>query len=174
MKALRLARAFCGAFALALAGVSPGYAGSVLPLPSVSGPTLGDPTSNVYSIIQQLQLNTTSNFTSFTTLTVLAGQATSTQIPYGFSFLTAASGATVTVSLPKAMPGADISIANNTGQGVAVFGSPTPFTPGGQDYINNVIGNALAAGGGPYRIGNGQTTQCIVPQGGNWWCVTGN
>ncbi len=172
MKALRLARALCGAFALVWANVS--YAGSVLPLPSVSGPSLGDPTTNIYSIVQQLQNNTTSNFTSFTTLATVAGQATSTAIPYGFSFLTAAVAITGSISLPTAKPGADISIVNNTGVGVAIFGSTSPFTPGGQDYINNVIGNTLNAGGGPYFLGNGKTTQCIVPQGGFWWCVTGS
>ncbi len=174
MKALHLVRAFCVAFVLFVIGAPFAYSGSVLPLPSVNGPSLGDPTTNIYTMMQQLQLNTTSNFTSFTTITVAAAQASATQMQFGYNFLTAAVAVTGAIAMPTAKPGADVVIANNTGVGVAIFGSTAPFTPGGQDYINNVIGNSLAAGGGPYRIGNGQTAECVVPQGGNWWCVTGN
>ena len=174
MKALSFARAFGAAFALVLVGFLAGHAGSVLPLPSASGPSLGDPTTNLYSVTQALQNNTTSNFFSFTTITVAAGQTTSTQLQPGFNFLTAAVGVTPTMALPTAKPGSDIQIINNTGVGLALFGSATPFTPGGQDYINNVIGNTLNAGGSAYGVGNGKVAQCVVPQGGNWWCVTGN
>ncbi len=169
MKALQYFRAFGASFALILVGFLAAQGGSVLPLPSVSGPSLGDPTTNLYSVVQQLQLNQTSNFTSFTTLTVGAGALTSTQLQPGFNLLTAASGTTPGVTLPTAKPGSDVSVSNNTGQGLNIFAGAQPFTPNGVDYINNVAGTT------PYvNTSNGKTAQCISPQGGSWWCVSGN
>jgi hypothetical protein len=168
MKALKLTRAFGASFALVLVGFLAAQAGSVLPRPSVNGPSLGDPVTNLDSVVQALQNNTTSNFTSFTTLTVGAGAATSTALAYGFNFLTAASGTTPGVTLPQAKPGADVVVVNNTGQGLNLFAGATPFTAGGIDYINGVAGTT------PYvQTSNGKSVQCIVPQGGNWWCVSG-
>ncbi len=155
-------------------GIPMANAGSVLPLPSVSGPSLGDPTSNIYSIIQQLQLNTTSNFTSFTTLTVAAGPLTATQLQYGFNFLTAASGTTVSVVLPQAKPGAQILIANGTSQGIQVFAAvPTSTLPGSGagsfDYINGSIGTTAYVN----TSLTAKTVDCIVPVLGSWWCSSG-
>ena len=51
MKALQLARAFGGAFALvSVIALGVAYAGVVIPRPSVTGPSLGDPTTNLDSI----------------------------------------------------------------------------------------------------------------------------
>lgn len=178
MKPFKLAYVFFVAFALFVVGVPLAYSQQkstvIIPLPSVSGPSLGDPTSNLYTVIQGLQNNTYVNSFSYTTITVAAGQTTSTVLQYGMNFLTAAVGTTATMVMPTAKPGAELFIANNTGQGVALFGSNTPFVTGSQDFINNVAGNTVAATP-PYGIGTSKTVvQCFVPQGGNWWCSAGN
>lgn len=178
MKALNLMRASVVAFALALIAMPLAYSqqrSSVqIPAPGTTGPSLGDTNTNLSTIAQGLQNNNFANAFSYTTLTVSAGATTSTILQYGMNFLTAAVGTTATVILPTAKPGTEIFIANNTGQGVAIFGSTSPFTPGGIDYINNVAGNTVAATP-PYAIPTGKNAvQCFVPQGGNWWCASGS
>lgn len=172
MKALRLARAFGGAFALVMVIAPVVYAGSVLPLPSVSGPSLGDPTTNISSIMQALQNNTYSNYFSYTTLTIGASATTgATQMQYGVNFLTAASGTTPTVALPTAKPGANIIIINNTAQGLNIIASPNPFTVGLTDGINGTFGSPNT----PYQnASNGKIADCWSPVGGSWWCASGN
>lgn len=171
MKAIRMLGAM---FALLLFGlIVAARAGSVLPLPSVTGPTLGDPTTNLYSIMQALQNNTTSNYYSFTTLTVNAGPNTATQLQYGFNFLTAASGTTPSLVLPTAKPGAQILIANNTAQNLAIYASVSPYTVGLTDSINGTVGSTAYVPLTGTNGGFAKTVDCIAPQGGNWWCTTG-
>ena len=172
MKALSLARAL-SVFLASVLGVSLAYGGSVLPLPGISGPSLGDPTTNLFSIEGSLQNNTFSNFSSFTTLTVSAANTTSTVLNTGFTLLTAAVGTTGTLMLPTAKPGTNVLVANNTAQIVILYGNGvSPFTPGGIDYVNGFAFSAAAANpyGSAYVVTNGTTVNCFVPQGGNWWC----
>ncbi len=175
MKALKLVRALGGVFALVLAGALYANAGSVLPRPSVTGPSLGDPTTNIDSITQALQNNTFSNFFSYTTLTVAAGNTTSTLIQPGFNYLTAAVGVTATMLMPTAKPGANVIIVNNTGVSVDLLGNGNnPFTPGGIDYVNgNVSAGTSTVAAGVYVLTNGFSADCFAPQGGNWWCQSG-
>mgnify|MGYP001605046248 CR=1 FL=1 len=175
MKAFKLARAFGGVFALVLASALYANAGSVFQRPSVSGPSLGDPNTNLDSITQGLQNNTFSNFFSFTTLTIAAGNTTSTLIQPGFNFLTAAVGATGTMIMPTAKPGANVIIVNNTGANVLLFGnSANPFTPGGIDYVEGAISSGTSTlATATYVLTNGLSADCYAPQGGNWWCQSG-
>ncbi len=175
MKALNLARAFGVSFALVLVGSIAGFSGSVLQRPSVSGPSLGDPNTNLDTVVQALQNNTFANYFSLTTLTVAAGNTTSTVLQQGFNFLTASVGVTGTLTLPTAKPGANLLVVNNTGVGVLLFGNGSnPFTAGGIDYVN---GAASSGTGVPatttYVLTNSLSADCYVPQGGNWWCQSG-
>lgn len=170
MTAIRSLQAFVGAFALVMAGAA--YAGQALPTPGITGPWLGDPNTNLSTIVNGLQNNITQNFNSYTTLTVAAGPTTSTQMQYGLNFLTAASGTTASVVLPVAKAGADLSIANNTGQGLQIW--PATATQGalgagGTDYINGTGSGSFYG-----NTTNGKTVQCLAVQAGNWWCASGS
>ena len=122
-----------------------------------------------------MQNNTFSNFFSYTTLTVAAGNTTSTLIQNGFNFLTAAVGVTGTMNMPTAKPGANILVVNNTGVNVFLFGNGNnPFTPGGIDYVEgNISSGTSTPATATYVLTNGLSADCYVPQGGNWWCQSG-
>lgn len=180
MKAFRLIHAFYGALALVMVTAPIAYSqqrSSVqIPRPSVNGPSLGDPTTNIDSIAQGLQNNTFSNVFSYTTFTVAAGNTTSTVLQPGFNFLTGAVGTTGTMSLPTAKPGTNIVVVNNTGVGVLLFGNGSnPFTAGGIDYVQGKVSSGTGAPAtATYVLTNGFVTDCYVPQGGNWWCQAGS
>ena len=170
MKALRLATAFCAAFALATIIAVQCFAGNAISLPGTTGPSLGDTNANLSTYGQALQNETFANFTSFTTVTVAASNTTATLALPGVNFLTAAIGTTGTMALPTAKPGANVQIINNTGQGMNLVPNPTPYTAGGTDDINN-SSSATAA---YVNMSNGKVADCFAPAGGHWWCQSGN
>lgn len=176
MKALKIA-GFCAAFALIVASYfNYATAGVPLPLPGTSGPSLGDTTTNLYTLMQAMQNNRTAQFTSYTTQTggnPGSGQNQCQQLTYGFSFLTYTLGGTGSVCLPPAIAGSEMDISNNTSQTVNIFTvTPTTLSLGAgapNDYINGSIGTSAYTG-----LTNGKTSQCIAMQAGNWWCTSGN
>lgn len=172
MRALSLCKAFGASFALVLSGWLV-LGGTPLPLPGTSGPSLGDTTTNLYTIEQSLQNNQFSQFISYTTLTSTAStQAGCTQLQPGMSFLTTTLSGPGAVCLPQAKAGTSLQIANNTSQTVNIFGV-TPTTQGlgagANDYINGTIATTAYAG-----MTNGKNADCFVPQNGMWWCTSGN
>jgi hypothetical protein len=169
MKAFQLARAFGAGFALVLVGAIVGYSAVVLPLPSASGPTLGDPTTNLYSVVQGLQNNQYTNYFSVTSIDTTSGQANCTQLTYGMTYLTQSLSGTGYVCLPTAKPGTETFIFNNTGQTVDIYGSATTAQAGVQDNINGTVGTSAYAG-----MTNGKNADCFVPALGNWACSSGN
>lgn len=178
MKALSFARAFVASFALValvyLGSLLPGaLAGVPLPLPGTSGPSLGDTTTNLFTIEQSLQNQTFSQFSSFTTLTSTAStQNSCTQLLNGMTLLTVTLGGTGAVCLPAAKAGTIVQVSNNTSQTVNIFGV-TPTTQGlgsgGNDFINGTIATTAYTG-----LTNGKTSFCVVPLAGNWWCSSGS
>jgi hypothetical protein len=164
-----LGRGFGAAFALVLLGFLVAKAASVLPLPGTNGPSLGDPTTNIYSIEQSLQNNTFSNYSSVTTVSTTLTQAGCTQLNGGMTFLTATLGGTGSVCLPTAKPAADVYIANNTGQTVNIYSSVTSWSSTQTDAINGTTGTTAYT-----NMTNGKSAECFAPAGGSWWCVSGN
>lgn len=162
-------RGFGAAFALVTLGFLMAKAASVLPLPGTNGPSLGDPTTNLYSITQALQNNTFNNYYSVTTVSTTLTQAGCTQLNYGMTFLTATLGGTGSVCLPTARPGADVYVADNTGQTVDIFSSVTAWSTTQTDAINGTAGTSAYT-----SMTNGLSVECFAPAGGSWWCVSGH
>jgi hypothetical protein len=146
-----------------------GAVASELPLPAVNGPYLGDAVNNLYQITNAYHrlngISTTSAISASQTL----GQATCTQLNFNGMQEITTSAATGGVCLPTAFSGKMIVIANATGQTINIYGSATPFTAGGQDNINTVVGTSAYT-----NLTTHKTAICSSASNGNWYCSTSN
>jgi hypothetical protein len=168
MKGLAYVRAFGASFALVMLGFLIAHANVVIQLPSASGPSLGDPTTNLYSIVQALQADRFTNYYPALSVSQTSGQANCTQLNPGMNQI-ATSASTGYVCLPTAFPGTEAYIGNATGFTINIYGSAATFTPGTQDTINTVIGTTAYAG-----LTTLKNVNCFSPAGGAWFCTAGS
>lgn len=166
MNLIRAARAFGGAFALVLLGV---VAHATIPLPSVNGPSLGDASANIYSIVNAITQNSQMGFSSGLSVSQTSGQANCTQLGSNALQEIKTSAAAGYVCLPTAVAGKEVLIANATGQTINVYSSAASFASGTADTINGTAGTTAYTG-----LTTGKNADCFVPANGAWYCASAN
>lgn len=142
--------------------------GAGLPLPGSTGPSLGDPTTNLWSLTRAYTMGRDLASSSALSVSQTATQGACTQLAqiaqYALVNITTSAG-TGSICLPTAVSGRWQVIFNNTGQTIDIFGSATTFTPGTQDTINNVTGSTAYTG-----LTTRKTALCFAIANGVWSC----
>lgn len=160
--ALRLARAFGGAFGLVLLGA---LAHAALVTPGVQGPWLGDFQTNLFTVVQAIQQDNGRNSHVGLSVSQTATQAACTQLDLnGLQEVTTSAG-TGSVCLPTAVAGKVVRIGNATTQTIDIFTSVASFTSGTADTINGTAGTSAYTG-----LTNGKIALCAAISNGKWYC----
>ena len=150
---------------LLLAGLA---LGGPLPQPGVNGPSLGDPTSNLYSIITSYTMGRGLQVSPALSVSQSSGQANCTQLSQTPAYAIAnvgTSAGTGYVCLPTALSGHWQVIANPTGQTIDLYSSATSYLPGTADTINTTAGGTAYAGLTTHKV-----TICFAYANGAWAC----
>jgi hypothetical protein len=156
------------AFVLLAASLAVGSP-TTLPLPGVNGPSLGDPTTNLYSLTFAYGTQTGLFSSDVTTIDQTSGQANCTQI--GNSAITSSlhrlktSAGTGYICLPTAIAGRVIYFGNATGQTIDIYSSAASYTSGTADTINGTAGSTAYTG-----LTTGKNAVCFTPVNGVWYC----
>lgn len=166
MKLLTLLRAVGASFALVLIGAIGAFA--VLPPPATTGPTLGDTTTNLSTVVQAITKAREFGFSGTNSVSQTAGQANCTAIADGSPFYNVTTSAgTGYLCLPTAFGGRMVMIGNTTGNQLNIYGSAATYTAGTQDTINGVVGTTAFA---PTPTA---ASICFTPANGQWRCLSG-
>jgi hypothetical protein len=160
--ALRLARAFGGACGLVLLGA---LAHAALVLPGVQGPYLGDFQTNLYTIVQAIQLDNGRNSHVGLSVSQTSAQANCTQLDLSGLQEVKTSAGTGYVCLPTAVAGKVVRIGNASGQTIDLYSSAQSFVAGTADTINGTAGTTAYTG-----LTSGKTALCAAIANGAWYC----
>ena len=166
MKLFSTARSFGAGFALVMLGF---VAHATIPLPGDTGPSLGDPSANIYSLTNAITLNNQMGYTSGISVSQTSAQANCTQLNNNPLQEIKTSASTGYVCLPTATPGRQMQIGNATTQTIDIYGSAATFVSGTQDTINGTTGTTPYTG-----LTSGKNADCFSPTGGAWYCTAGS
>lgn len=156
------------AFALAFAGVSALATPTSLPLPSINGPSIGDPLSNLYVFTSAYLAGNGYGASDLGSVSQTSGQSNCTSIAsQNASMLhqVTTSAATGYVCLPTAYPGKVVTIYNATGQTIDIYSNAVSFVSGTTDKINETAGSTAYTG-----LTTHKTLVCTAAVGGHWGC----
>lgn len=167
MNLVRAFRAAGAAFALVVLGFF--FAHATIPLPGTNGPSLGDATANIYSLVNAVTLNNQMGFSPGLSVSQTSGQANCTQLSGNPLQEVKTSAATGYICLPTAVAGREMMIANPTNQTIDIYSSATSFTAGTADTINGSAGTSAYTG-----LTTGLNAYCFVPANGAWYCASGH
>lgn len=160
-----LLRAFATGFCATLGVLSFAALAAQLPLPGTNGPSLGDFTTNLYTLTQAYtQLARVGNHSSLS-VSQTAGQANCTQLDANALQQIATSASTGYVCLPTAVSGKLVVVYNGTGQSVSIYSSASSFTSGTADTINGTAGSTAYTG-----MTTLKTAICAAVANGTWAC----
>ena len=147
-------------------------AAQTLPLPGTPGPSLGDFTTNLYTLTKGVIAGSTVGVGSALSVSQSSGQSNCTQLgTVNMVHVIGTSAGTGYVCLPAAIPGFYKVIQNTTAQSISIYGggsASSQFVPGTQDTINGTVGSTAYTG-----LGSHQQVICIVGVGGAWTCTGG-
>ncbi len=141
---------------------------AALPLPGVTGPTLGDPVSNLYTLAKAYTQGSGLASSSALSVSQSSGQANCTQLAQGPGFALTnigTSAGTGYVCLPTAYSGAWQVIYNSTGSTVDIYSSAVSFTPGTADTIDGTAGSTAYTG-----LTTKKVAICYAVANGSWAC----
>lgn len=160
-------RAAGAAFALVLLGA---MAQATLQIPGVQGPFLGDQNTNFFSVASAINNNNQNAFSAALAAPNANVQLTCTNITNPLNLVTSSVN-TGSLCLPPATAGRIVMVGNGTSNGLNLFGSNTPFTPGTQDTINGTTGSTANT----TVLPSASSTQnknafCFSPGNGLWNC----
>lgn len=140
-----------------------------LPLPgSGTGAGLGDPVSNIYTIIQAYTMGRGYQVSSSLSVSQSSGQSNCTQLSQvpAYALVTVGtSSGTGYICLPTAESGRFQVIFNATGSTIDIYSSAVSYTPGTTDNINTVAGTGAYTGLTTHKV-----AICYAPSNGNWAC----
>ena len=139
-----------------------------LPQPSINGPSLGDPVSNLYSVITSYTMGRGLQVSPALSVDQSSGQSNCTQLSQTAAYAVAnigTSSGTGYVCLPTAYSGHWQIIANATGQTIDIYSSAASYVAGTADTINTSAGTSAYTG-----LTTHKTAICFAYANGAWAC----
>lgn len=158
------------AIGLSIAGAVAALAAPTsLPYPSINGPSIGDPLSNLYTMVDAYGHGTGLFSKNGISVSQSSGQSNCTQLGSDELQQLATSASTGYVCLPTAAAGKLVMISNATGQSIDIYSSATSAVAGTADKINGTAGTSAYTG----LTSSEAMTVCQAPKAGLWYCMSG-